>query len=122
MASRRETQPTQPEPEVLPPTDDLGEEDREIGDESSALTKLNKGELEMQMEFARKYPRSMDRVLKTLKDRTCFNQAIALEMTYSLPRGGKHITGASSRFAEILAASWGNNMSLCRVVGADAEW
>jgi hypothetical protein len=97
------------------------QEDREIED-SQALVRLNKGELEMQMEFARKFPRSMDKVMATLKSRTCYNQAIALEMTYSLPRGGKQITGASSRFAEILAASWGNNMSMCRVVGADQEW
>jgi hypothetical protein len=125
MASATQTRPQQqhyppPQPEYLPPEDQM-EEDRELED-SQALVRLNKGELEMQMEFARKFPRSMDRVLKTLKDRTCYNQAIALEMSYSLPRGGKQITGASSRFAEILAASWGNNMSMCRVVGADDEW
>lgn len=120
MASATQTRPKAPEPEVIPPGSEF-EEDRELED-SSALVKLNKGELEMQMEFARKYPRSMDRVMKMLKERTCFNQAIALEMTYSLPRGGKSITGASSRFAEILAACWGNNMSLCRVVGSDSEF
>jgi hypothetical protein len=122
MAAKRETQPTSPEPEVLPPTDDLGEEDREIGEDSQALTKLNKGELEMQMEFARKYPRIMSRVLKTLEERTCYSPAIALEMNYSLPRAGGNKMGASVRFAEILAASWGNNMTLCRVVGSDAEF
>lgn len=122
MAARRDTQP---DPEVLPPDHQQngyeGEEDREVED-SSALVKLNKGELEMQMEFARKFPRSMSKVLKTLEDRTCHSPAIAIEMNYSLPRGGKQIMGASSRFAEILASSWGNNMSLCRVVGADAEF
>jgi hypothetical protein len=110
-----------PDPEVLPPTDDLGEEDRELED-SSALVKLNKGELEMQMEFARKYPRTLSKVLKTLEDRACHSPAIAMEMNYSLPRSGKQIMGASSRFAEILAASWGNCLTLCRVVGADQEF
>jgi hypothetical protein len=125
MAARRETQPA--EPEVIPPQHQHHqepvdeEEDREV-DDSQALVKLNKGELEMQMEFARKYPRQMSKVMKMLRERTCYSPAIALEMTYSLPRGGKQITGASSRFAEILAASWGNNMSLCRVVGSDAEF
>lgn len=126
MASATQTRPQQHQPpprdpEVLPPTDDLGEEDREI-EESGALVKLNKGELEMQMEFARKFPRSLSKVLRTLEERTCHNSAIALEMNYSLPRSGKQIMGASSRFAEILAATWGNNMSLCRVVGSDSEF
>jgi hypothetical protein len=121
MASRRETQPTQPEPEVLPPTDDLGEEDRELED-SGTLVKLNKGELEMQMEFARKFPRVLSKVLKTLTDRVTHTPAIAIEMNYSVPRGGKQIMGASSRFAEILASSWGNCLTLCRVVGVDAEF
>ena len=113
MAARRETQP-----EILPPDE---EQDESLVVEETGLAQLNKSELEMQMEFAARRPRVLSRVLKNLEERACMSPAIALECQYSLPRGGKQLTGASVRFAEILAGTFGNLMALKRVVGADAE-
>lgn len=120
MASATQTRP-QPRPEVMPPAADREERDREI-DGGSAIAALNKSELQVQMEFAERRPRKMQRFVDTVIERSCFNEAIALQMNYTLPRGGKEISGASTRFAEIVAGAWGNCRALSRVVGADAEW
>jgi hypothetical protein len=73
------------------------------------------------MEFAAQRPRVMSRVLKNLEERTCMNPTVALECQYSLTRGNKQLTGASIRFAEILANTYCNLMALKRVVAEDRE-
>lgn len=83
---------------------------------------LAKAEIDCQVSTAKAYPR----VLKTAVDEAIatatFNQAIAQSCIYSVPRGGKTITGPSVRLAEILISSWGNLHCSTRLVKNDGKF
>jgi hypothetical protein len=99
------------------------EDDRDLPlVDTGVLVRLQAGEIEQQVSTARKYPRSLTRFTAELRDMVVRDGATAAECMYSLPRGGKAITGPSARFAEIVGSSWGNCHQGARVVDINDEF
>lgn len=93
---------------------------------------LNKGEIDMQVATAHKYPRSIKRFRDEVLQMVTLNEAVAQECIYSLPRKEKDqatgqwvikpIEGPSARFAEVVASAWGNSRAGARVVSDAGEF
>lgn len=92
------------------------EQDDIITAESGTLALLNKGEIDMQIATAHKYPRSIKRFRDEVQQMVTLNEQVAGECVYALPRDGKTIEGPSARFAEVVASAWGNSRAGARVV------
>ncbi len=105
-------------PQILRPDEQVTESAFDM----SSLAILNKSEIEQQVEIARKYGRSISKFQKEMKEIASLSAPVALEMFYTLPRGGKQLVGASARFAEIVVNTWGNCRAGARVIGEDATF
>lgn len=110
--------------------------------EPSALAVITRAEIDIQIATAKRYPRSLHRVLEEAKTMVSIDPELADECTYYLPdRGGddrgnnrpnrrivtdekgvKWITGPSVRLAEILAACWGNLRIFGRIVDDNGKF
>lgn len=75
-----------------------------------------KGELDVQIVTAKKFPRSISAFKKQALDMATLDEETASGCFYSLPRGGKPIEGPSARLAEIVLSAWGNIRSDAKVV------
>jgi len=78
-----------------------------------------RGEIEMQLDAAHKYPRSVKRFLAEATTLATMDEDTAASCMYSFERGGKRITGPSIRCAEICASAWGNAHIGARIVDID---
>lgn len=85
----------------------------------SAVSAIVRSEVEAQLDAAHKYKRSITRFLDEAKKMATLNVEIAESCMYSLPRGGKPITGPSVRLAEICASAYGNLQVGARVVDTE---
>lgn len=85
-------------------------------DDISALSELTRAEVDVQVETAKKYPRSIQKAKEDAVALATQDQDTAQSMYYSLPRGEKRIEGPSVRFAEVMAYAWGNLRVEGRVV------
>lgn len=74
----------------------------------SALESISRGEIDIQISTAKRFPRTMTDFKRTALELATLDADTAASMFYSMPRGGKKIEGPSVRFAEVLAYSWGN--------------
>lgn len=83
---------------------------------SSTLAALVSAEIDMQVSTAKRYPRSLSQFKKTALSMATLNEEIAASCFYTLPRGGKPITGPSVRLAEICTVAWGNMRFGARVI------
>ena len=90
--------------------------------DSGTVALLNRGEIDMQIATAHKYPRSVDKFRKEVEQMVTINESVAQECIYSLPRDNKTIEGPSARFAEVVASAWGNSRAGARVVNEDGEF
>lgn len=90
--------------------------------EAGAVALLNKGEIDMQIATAHKFPRSIKRFRDEALQMVTLNETIAQECIYSLPRDGKNIEGASARFAEVIVSAWGNSRAGARVVSDQGDF
>lgn len=90
--------------------------------ESGTVALLNKGEIDMQISTAHKFPRSIKRFRDEALQMVTLNETIAQECIYSLPRDGKNIEGASARFAEVIVSAWGNSRAGARVVNDQGDF
>lgn len=59
------------------------------------------------MFLAKQFPRNPEQAIANIKA-ACQNVKLAESATYSYPRGGKEVKGASIRLAEAVAQHWGN--------------
>ena len=84
--------------------------------EVGALEAMTRSEVSVQLDAAHRYPRSIAKFLKDAKSLATLTPAIAESCMYSVPRGGKMLTGKSVRLAEIVASTWGNLHVGARVV------
>lgn len=82
----------------------------------SGLATLNRGEVEMQLDAAHKYPRSIAAFRSEATSLATLSKEVASACIYALPRGGKTLTGPSVRLAEICASAYGNLQYGARVV------
>lgn len=89
---------------------------------------MTRAEVDIQMNQARKSPRSLKKFYDTAVQMATLNEAVAASCMYALPRGKnkdntpKFITGPSIRMAEIVASAWQNIRVETRIVeiGEDA--
>ena len=101
------------------------DQDQEMSGElatPSAVEALSRAEIDMQIQTAKRYPRSMTKFQQEAMAAVSLSESVAAACIYAIPRDGKTIEGPTARFAEIVAASWGNIRVDCRLVdiGPDA--
>lgn len=109
------------EPEIIGPNDELSI--ASIG----SMDAQTKSEINLQVEFAMKHPRSIEVVRKELESLVTLNQSIAEESFYTLKRKDKSgnvklIQGPSIRFAEVLCYVWGHVRWAKQISDVDAEF
>jgi hypothetical protein len=80
---------------------------------------LQSAEIDQQITTAKKYPRSVEKFLRSSRSLATLNEQTARACNYALPRDGKMIEGPSARLAEIIASQWGNCRYGARVVAED---
>jgi hypothetical protein len=90
--------------------------------EPGALGEIVRGEIDMQIATAKRWPRSISKFLVDARTLACIDPQTALSCWYTLPRGGKKIEGPSVRLAEIVASAWGNLRYGARIVGEDYNY
>lgn len=90
-----------------------------VGDGESLAIGLTRAEVDQQIATAKKYPRVISKVLADVIEFATLNEEGAASMIYEKPQGGDTIQGASIRFAELLAQSWGNARTGARTVHVD---
>jgi hypothetical protein len=88
--------------------------------EVGALEAITRSEVAMQLDSAHRWPRSVSKFLRDAISLATFSVEVAESCMYSVPRGGKMITGPSVRLAEMCATSWGNLHVGARVIDATA--
>lgn len=95
----------------------------------SEVTKLNnlqiyqqdKALIDMQIATAKAYPRDIVKATNRCIALVSFDKELAASCTYSLPKGGKPITGPSVHLARLLAKQMGNLRADVRVLSADGS-
>lgn len=75
-----------------------------------ALVEIARSGMDVQIETARKFPRSVDTFVRNLRSEALMNGVVARSMFYAKPQGGGKdpILGPSARFAESVGRNWGN--------------
>lgn len=81
----------------------------------------DKAQVDVQIATAKQYPRSIKKAIDNSIITACLDVETASVCTYSLPRGGKPITGVSIHLAKILAQNWGNIKTASRVISIDTK-
>ena len=82
----------------------------------SATESITRGEVDMQVSTAKRYPRSVKIAQQKALSLATIDEETAASCFYSLNRQGKSIQGPGVRLAEIIATSWGNLRCEARVV------
>lgn len=75
-----------------------------------------KAQVDVQISTAKLYPRNNKRSLENAIFTATIDKETASTCTYSVPRGGKAITGPSVHLAKILAQCWGNMRIEAKVI------
>ncbi len=93
--------------------------------ETNALTAITRGEVDIQVVTAKRYPRSINKCMKDAETLATITKETAESCFYALPRGKgakkKNIEGPSIRLAEIMASSWGNLRCEARIIDEGAQ-
>ena len=79
----------------------------------------DKAAIDVQIATAKHYPRNIKRATENAIAIVTIDADTAKTCTYSVPRGGKAITGPSVHLAKILAQVWGNIRVEAKVVAID---
>ena len=96
-------------------------------DRAEAIEALNRSEIDIQIATAKKYPRDVQQSINRVRALALQDEDTAQECFYSLRRSGQDgnsnvVEGPSVRFAEIVAASWGNLRVASQVVSNDGKF
>lgn len=81
----------------------------------------DKAAIDMQISTAKAYPRNITRSVNNSIAIVTMDKETAATCTYSVPRGGKPITGPSVHLAKILAQNWGNLRVEAKVISTDQK-
>jgi hypothetical protein len=81
----------------------------------------DKALIDGQVATAKAYPRNIKRATENAIAIATMDRETATTCTYSVPRGGKAITGPSVHLAKILAQCWGNMRIETKVIAIDAK-
>lgn len=80
----------------------------------------DKAAIDIQISTAKAYPRNIRRAVDNALAIVTMDASIAQTCTYSVPRGGKKVSGPSVHLAKIIAQVWGNMRIDAKVVDIDA--
>lgn len=75
---------------------------------SDVIYQQDKAQIDMQIATAKQYPRNIIRATENAVTVATLSTETAQSCNYSLPRGGRTISGPSVHLARILAQQWGN--------------
>ena len=81
----------------------------------------DKAQIDIQISSAKAYPRNITRSVENAIAIATMDKKTASTCTYSVPRGGKAITGPSVHLAKIIAQQWKNLRIESRVIDIDAK-
>ena len=84
--------------------------------EATALERITRGEVDMQVATAKKFPRSIAKFRADALSMATVDEETAAACFYVLKRDGKSIEGPGVRLAEIVAGCWGNMRAETRIV------
>jgi len=92
----------------------------EVGN-TETIYQQDKAVIDIQIATAKNYPRNVKRATENSIALVTMDKETASTCTYSVPRGGKAITGASVHLAKILAQSWGNMRIEAKVISVEEK-
>lgn len=72
----------------------------------SLVIQLQESEFQAQLNFAKQYPRDINRAMERMIQMATWNEEFAALMEYAVPRGGKILRGPTIRFAETIKGAW----------------
>lgn len=84
--------------------------------DTAAIELQERAQIDVQIATAHKYPRVLSRVKDSMMTLATMDEDTAAACFYTLPRGGKSITGPGVRLAEIAVSSYGNLRIGTRIV------
>jgi hypothetical protein len=98
----------------------------DLRDQPTALEAITRAEVDVQIQTAKRFPRSLARFMTEAKGMVALDPDLAAQCTYCLParKGGRDnqpITGPSVRLAEIVAVCWGNLRVVGRITDDDGK-
>ncbi len=88
---------------------------------SEVVFQQDRALVDAQVATAHQYPRNIKRATENAIAIVTMDKETAATCTYSVPRGGKAITGPSVHLAKILAQVWGNMRVEAKVISIDAK-
>ena len=89
--------------------------------DQSAIYLQDRAMVDVQISTAKAYPRNIRKATENAIAIVTMDKATASTCTYSVPRGGKSITGPSVHLAKILAQVWGNMRCEAKVISHDGK-
>lgn len=89
--------------------------------EPTALAEITKGEINMQVATAKRWPRVLSKFKEKALSLATLDRETATSCYYKLRRAGKAIEGPSIRLAEICTTAWGNLRAGARVISIDEK-
>lgn len=93
---------------------------QEIAD-IQTIYQQDKAAIDVQIATAKTYPRNVKRAIDNSIALVTMDKETASTCTYSVPRGGKAITGPSVHLAKILAQNWGNMRVEAKVISIEGR-
>lgn len=99
---------TQEQPEVV-----------EVAPTMLVVEQQTRGEVDVQITTAKRYPRSVKTFIAQATELATLNEETAASCFYAIPRDGKTVEGPSARLAELCASAWGHMRIQARVVSED---
>ncbi len=88
---------------------------------SPVIESLARGEIDIQIQTAKKYPRDIQQCCNRAIELATLDEDTAAACMYGLKRDSKVIEGPSVRLAEIIACSWTNLRVANRLLGEDGR-
>jgi hypothetical protein len=95
---------------------------REVTPGLGALEQQTRGEIDIQVSTAKRYPRSVTSFKQRAEALALLDEETAEACFYVVPRDGKNVEGPSARLAEIIASTWGHMRVEARVVDEDDKY
>lgn len=92
-----------------------------VSEQVDIFYQQDKAQIDVQISTAKAFPRQLKRCVENAITIATMDKETASTCTYSVPRGGKAITGPSVHLAKILAQVWGNMRIEAKVVSVDAK-
>lgn len=83
---------------------------------NDAVASLNKSEIDVQIQTAKRYPRSLTQFKRDAMEMATLDEQTAGTMFYVVPRGDKDVEGPSVRLAEVVGCCWGNLRYAARII------